>query len=189
MSSKKELTKAEERVRIARDVIAQLKAKKYVAVVGTYAAIWNDEKYEEKFEGLVNPQEAVRAAQRCDVCARGALVLATIDRYDRLELMSLADIEDQAEDGADGGAYINRYFSPSQLIQMEDVYEGNPWHGSDWHLMDDLVNKWWDMYPEAMDRMEAIMRNVIRNDGTFKAKDVSQKPRVPFSRRVAGLEE
>ncbi len=142
---KKKLTKAERRVAVARDALRQVEAKKLIAEAGTYI-----------YFGRAIPQDAVKnekAFQRfvrdekCHVCARGALFISTVRKED-----SFAPSE--------SNHYVRRsefdprlmeLFSEGQLKLIENFFEFDGCYD----------------YHEDKDRLVLILKNIIKNKGTF----------------------
>jgi len=166
------MTKAEMRVQIAKDVIKQIAAKKYKATQGSYVA--NGEFYRQfdSMHKLYDEEAQVKVPKtRCDVCAIGACFLATVDRFDKLKVGDLPGCWNPEYGRGGQVQYLNKWFSPDQLTLMEVAFEKGEvpptaYKGSDDRL-DDAV-AYGCQYKTANQRLVAIMRNVIRNKGTFK---------------------
>ncbi len=166
-------TLAEKRVLIAKDVLEQLKLKVIVAESGVYfksrqiedltdfSFRRNGEETQANYEkGL---REAVLSGEvnRCRACAKGSLLLSCVLYRNQVKLGDAMD----ALDGRMPTAGLNRIFTEAQLDLMEDVFEDN--------LCDDekaLYPKLAKMARIGSDRrrLTAIMRNVIKNKGTFQ---------------------
>ena len=154
--------KAETRVRIARDVIAQIKAGRFVAMVNRY--------FRCEVDGYADTDvKTATAGKQCHVCALGSLFASTIDRFNSLELpaikLRLGTGRDETE------AYLSKYFSPKQLDIIEAAYEGEKFgYAATWEEARSAIQNF-AHYTDNTHRMVAIMRNIIRNGGTFKPAD------------------
>lgn len=119
------------RVTLAKDVIAALNAKRFNAKTGNYLRIF------VKGEGYVgyprdsignrnaNAKEAF-ADKLCSVCAKGALLVAAIDRFDQVRLSELYGSYDYITlDGSTPAhTWLQQWFSRKQLALMEMAFEG-----------------------------------------------------------------
>lgn len=172
----KKMTAAEKRVQIAKDVIAQLDTKRLRAFEGVYVrgrggssnlkidpeVFLLDETLDTEVRDLLAPQ--------CDVCAKGGLFVAAVDRFDKLKLG-----DDLCPIGNHGGCsdpveYLTGFFEYNQLELIEYAFERGG--------AGDIVCGHEDMFKAAEKfgrkfrsddaRMRAIMKNVIKHNGTFK---------------------
>lgn len=190
-------SKKEQRIQIASDVIAQLKAKRFRAKQRVYAKL-DKSAYARRSQledeagwgGDVSAQEIVRAAKSCAVCARGGIVLAAIDRFNDLQVgPSTRSIEGVAECGGEEGdeEYINRWFTPGQLREMEAAFEGwKPQEDDDqWGYSGYGDGRpWRKAYPNATDRMDAVMRGLIAGDGKFDITRIPRPRKTPISQLI-----
>ncbi len=170
------MTKAEKRVAIAKDVIAQVKVGRFKAATGNYV---------QAKTGPVTlgagMQEAL-VGKECSVCALGAAFVAGVDRFNKLNLTvwntgignfnaACGEYERENIDtsGEDTRDYLSRYFGIRQMDAIESAFEG-------WSSEDDRFNfgrcatgssAFFRAHPVATDRLLAIMRNIIRNGGEF----------------------
>ena len=152
---------AAQRIQIAKDVITWVKAGK-VRVSASTGYVSRPLGNDTWFDGTAEPvdaREALCAVEgACTVCARGALLLAMVDRFDVLKIGALSDLGDEA--GYTDGGYLDRLFSRDKE-EIEAAFEGFASN-----------TKWVEAIPNASDRIIAIMRNIIRNKGRFKIDDV-----------------
>lgn len=167
----KRLTKAQIRVQIAKDVIRQLDANRIVADGGCYL---DADEFEEQIDGAADVPDGryLAAPKDCRACAIGSVFVCALDRFNELKLHKFVD------DGGGSDAmvrYLSPWFTRAQLRLMEigfQEYNSDPgavtdraadaayaWHekrlGSDGECDYDAI-------------MRALMKNVIRNNGTFK---------------------
>lgn len=176
----KAATPAEKRVLIAKDVIAQIKLKRYKATVGTWVlpkigfpdeAAAANHPFADKDASL---RELVLADKlgTCDCCALGAMFMSctlynnktTVAAFDD-ELWEFDDIIDSKTGHFSNG--LDRFFSKDQLMKIEAAFEGNI--GA---FVLESANRikagaWYDRYKNPETRLIAIMKNIIENDGKF----------------------
>lgn len=169
------MTAAERRVAIARDVIDQIDAEKYR--LGSCGYI-EDLKSNEDIDTLINDADTLKEVQVCDVinsmdscqvCARGAMTLSAIRKFNKVTLDKFNPIEmslssDELEPIED------RFFSRKQTALIEHAYEGFEEAESD--AITDLEASAAARYGYSLGddrdcRLKAIMRNIIRNNGQF----------------------
>jgi hypothetical protein len=153
------LTKAEKRVAIAKDVLAQLKLGTIKSTPGTYTSITRTDD-----DGQI---------QKCEACALGALfACATVrevveDGRDTMENESSWEMREK----------LAPYFSADQLGAIENAYErGAIVYAEEIFGLDnqttafvesDAVLNFNKGIRNKRERMERIMKNIIRNNGTF----------------------
>lgn len=165
MAAKKKATKAEMRVRIAKDVIAQLKAKRIKAVAGTYGTVRFTAKQEARLYDSAEPVDVKEtlSGKRCEACALGSMFIVAVDRHNDLRLPgeNLACVLDR-DDECD---YLSRFFSREQLDMVESAFEMDTLGDSN---PSDEVCLSFAHLNRAHDRMIAIMQNIVANGGKFR---------------------
>lgn len=140
-------TPAQRRVMIAKDAIGQIKAKKY-EVGHCYLRV-----YEDMGSFRFRPSDDAREvlsrddAPVCRVCAKGALFLSGIRIKNCYTMDETKHARIQPAADAPG-------FSASQWHRIEIAYEDSP--------------KWFKRYEDDTARLIAILKNIIKNNGTFK---------------------
>lgn len=146
-----QLTKAEQRVVIAKDLLVRLKAKKFIAQQGTYLRATLTLKEQSNDGAEVRD---VLKNNLCRGCQIGGMFLCAVDRHNKLRL---TDIGGFLGDDAPMRSYLRRWFSKKQLEEVEDAFEG---YGDyfDWEVAD------------ADERMTQIAKNIIRNGGRFNGR-------------------
>lgn len=177
------LSAEEKRVAIAKDVFGFIAARKIVATPGVYFAA-------ELPGGLAESSQAcklVAAVESCQVCALGAVFMAAVDNANEVTLSDLGFEDGQFEVEFDYFAmrdYLRRFFGSEQLLVIETAFEGRDVHMSldgdkasaamgmfQWNTCDKEICKAYDhdecSSTPAIYRMEAIMRNIIANNGEF----------------------
>lgn len=172
----KKATKAQKRVMIAKDVLTQLRSKRYVAESG----IWVSPKYKFGDDGQdINRDESVqtlfadKTIEKCSVCALGGLFMSCTNMNNNTKV---SDLEDEAEfdlgEIIDAGEKLsnglNEIFSKSQLALIEKYFEG----GDGYHSVYEgdrgynAINDFYQKYTSNQ-RLKKIMENIVANDGTF----------------------
>lgn len=164
------LSKAEKRVAIAKDVLAQIAAKKYVPTQGTYVDLLDKDVSEEDIGKEVCE---VVAGARCDVCAIGSLFMSAVKLGDNLKV----DFGEYGDVNFFKSEILTRFFSKDQLGMMEAAFECSTigeygerasreaayWGEA---LRDKLVDE--GVNDPERELLKMIMLNVVRNGGTFK---------------------
>ena len=165
----KKATKAQKRVMIAQDVLAQIKTKRYVAESGCWvqpnikAACEKNLKDEDSVQELF----AKKKIKSCNVCALGGLFMSCINLNNNTTVEDLKKefyIGDFVYDDTKISNGLNRIFTQKQLILIESYFEGSKGYfkGDDEKTLPFLAN-----YNDD-ERLEMIMQNIIDNNGTFK---------------------
>lgn len=170
---------AERRVLIATDVIAQIKAKKFEAKEGTWVTPV-DAKTEnvisnlaDEFGGDASLRELMLAGKlKCDCCALGAMFMSCTlynnrTTADDFEHEIDYSFDDRIESGDGFKNQLHRVFSRTQMELIEATYEGNCGAFRVGGAKADRVHDWQDKYPDAKNRLIAIMHNIIKNKGKF----------------------
>jgi hypothetical protein len=168
------MTKPQQRVAIAKDVIAQLKAKKYRARAGTYltnAKLDSVLKREDDSPDKQLQQVLFsKNAGTCDVCGIGALMVSGVRFADKL---TVGDLGPQPDWQWVIGYYLNTWFELSQIDLIESAFETSTTVGrrvcideSFKCALNDAV-AFGRRYQTDGTRMIAIMRNIVRNRGEF----------------------
>jgi hypothetical protein len=164
------------RVAIAKDVLHQLDIKRFRATSGTYFA---SDSLSNVINNSIDPahrQVTPEDISQCRVCVMSAVCVATLDRFNTL---SLLDAYPTLNEPGLIVNYTHKHagFSEKQMRLMETAFEGC--------CLSSLVSEKDEMKAAAFGkgtrrglrdtdtsaderRMRAIMRNVIKNNGTFK---------------------
>lgn len=159
-------TKQAQRVRIAWDVLAQIKRKTWTVEHGTYLdfsgvedygdLIEHEGDYVESFLGL---QELLKSpnGNKCEACALGSMVCSlTLNNgnFNAFETRSRWDQTDKLRD----------FFEMGQLELIENCFEGNSITG---YTSSHVYPEYHSLRDSAPARLTLIMKNIIRNNGTF----------------------
>lgn len=145
---------------IAKDVLAQLKAGKYNVITVNYLEMGMYDKDRINQKILQNA--------RCNVCAAGAAFASAIRLFDGFETANGAAVFDCE-------TVLIRYFSKIQIAMIESAFMrsiGSPLT----RLVvkdtshDDILkaSAFGAFYPSKYNRIVAIFKNIIANEGTFK---------------------
>lgn len=188
------MTKAEKRVAIAKDVLNQIKAKKYKAVPGTW---FHDSKGQDLDDFMFCASDCNRntvdakkdvvdkLVGTCSVCALGSLFVSAIDKFNHTKLsvdnysMDVDFFTNLEKDNP-----LLKWFTTRQLLLIESTFENQcgAWYPIDVLSPKELVHwdnavvpairKYNNKYPNSTDRLKAIMNNIVRNKGTFVLPEV-----------------
>lgn len=168
----KRLSASAKRVAIAKDVLAQLAARKYRATCGTYV---DGLDVSQNVADDVQLQEIVAGQQEsCDVCGIGSVFLSAVRLGDNLKVGdALYDRDYDANfDESVMADKVREYFEPAQLALIETAFERSRIGMSeDWHEDDDAMEralKFGSRYRSDTARLKAIMENIVENKGVFK---------------------
>jgi len=163
--------RATQRVRIAKDVLAQLNAGTILAKRGDYVT-WSD----ADFTKVLRKSEANEKIVLPDVvsaCAIGSVFTAALDRYDAMRIKDLAspgyaEIEDH-----DMLMYLQPWFEEDELRLMECIFEDN-YHR--YRMDHEIVEAFKEKsikqsrsttQSDAEKILRAMMRNIVKNNGEF----------------------
>lgn len=132
--------KAKMRVEVARDVIAALNSKRIIAD-STYMRVHkhHDADYYKQFpEVTLNKKKReklnnqYRTPKLCQACGVGALFIAAVDRFDKLQVKDLYTVNSfhgytvtPELDVPDMVPYLEKWFSTRQLALIEIAFEGD----------------------------------------------------------------
>lgn len=169
----KSATKAERAVMVAKDALSMLGRGKISASTGDWVTL------PMSVLEVIEQLEDTRDIQICDLtdsedfndckaCALGALMLSEIRHTNKLTINDTniylgVEYEDY-------GYRLDKIFSPTQQKLMEFAFEG----GRGYFKFNDIptnqipkLNRFYLKYPDKTDRLRAILKNVIKNNGKF----------------------
>lgn len=172
------MSKANQRVAIAKDVIMTIKAKKIKISQGSY--VTNDELSEEigNYEKPVELQKLLaKVDEPCEVCAKGAMFICDIMRRNDFKVSDNTNIEDERIISK----RLSQYFPQQQLDLIECAFEEGVQQDytktlsirnddGNW-IYSEIAKEameFGERYKRSEDRLIAIMKNIIKNNGTFK---------------------
>lgn len=163
MKTLKKMTAAQKRVAIAKDVIAGLNDESLIAETGVYLHLIPK-------TGLVGALSSPRKrfdvilcknVKACEVCGLGAIFVSAVKRFDEITVAGIGRVDQNYvfPPGKEGdkldvwaGEYLSKFFLVDQILLIESYFE----------------TKWQKTIVNSTDRMIAIMKNIIKNRGTFK---------------------
>lgn len=158
---------AKKRVMIAQDVLAALKARRLKARAGMYLVGDLAGKKGEL-------RDILPTVPPCSVCAKGAIMLCTVMRRDRVKVNDVFGYYDHFDERTENrrsafkGRKMSRLlggvFSPSQLAMIENEFEGRHYDESDPRAPGPLG---YGLPETSGRRLVAIMENIVKNGGTF----------------------
>lgn len=155
------MPKAEARVEIAKDVLEGLKRGKLKATKGKYLEFAINKPAYSMFEFRAE----LPSIGQCQVCALGGLFVALVGRVNDCKMQvdgsgersGSVDCEKLAKYFSEK---LAKYFSEEQLHLIENHFEGwMNYPGGRTYL---------ETWPDPTERMTAIMKNIVKNKGTFK---------------------
>jgi|SRR6185436_1801424 len=150
-------------VKVARDVLAQLRLKRYFAEPGTYVNL-NFDTYEDNVRQLSFKdffKENKEAT--CNVCALGAAFVSLINIKNKCSV-------DEIDDHSTIFDRLEEVFGQKNMALMESAFESVRMVREDYDDYDMLnaAADWGTKFYDDNQRLRAIMLNVVRNGGDFK---------------------
>jgi len=180
------MSPAKRRVTLAQDVLSQIAIQRLIPEHGLYVRRTDGR---DLFKASRPLREVVDT--KCEVCAKGALLVAAADRMNGVKLKSVVrrdDIDSDNDVDLDSVAsdeikqYLRGVFDEKQLDLIEGVFEDydlrqwldektvaavDPQYGSRQGIHY-RVSRSDSKNEDAKVRLTAIMRNIIANNGEFK---------------------
>lgn len=157
---------AGQRMIIAKDLIARLDAKKFVASGGYFQST---QVFKQEIENDSVQLKKVFTGKKCRGCQIGGLFAAALDRCNALKLSDL-EYSDRVRvglvDSGDLRTYLTRWFTRRTLEQVECAFEG--WENDTYDLD---FRPFGDRF-EREQRMRLICKNIIKNKGQFKPRQI-----------------
>ena len=174
----------QKRVLIAKDVIAQVKAKKYVPKRGTWQqVVMKGFDYRDDHDDKANERSLQLAligdeVGTCECCALGSMFLSCTLFNNKVTV-------EQANDTNTGGVIhnrlkhengLNRFFTNKQLVLIEIAFELGygafrdeiPYKFGVSATLENKAINFGFRYDNEDARLLAIMRNIVKNNGEFK---------------------
>jgi len=165
----KEMSKMEKRVSIAKDVIASLKSKKYIAEAGIYVNLVNGKNEDEDI--AITLSNMMKKDVKCEVCAIGSLFLSNLKK---------SKTRIGADDDDDMCASLSDVYTEEELRILEYCFEGDDISSSfNTDSYRNMRRDACDFYSENSGfgsdddaRLNAIMKNIIKHEGRFIHKSI-----------------
>lgn len=155
------------RLLILEDALKQLEGYTFKAADGYLAMTSLSSNLEP---GRYQLQELLKERRLlCYGCALGAMFLGYVAEHNNFTVDVLSDgyCDTKTLYRKHVVSHLSKYFNDAQLDMIEAAYEG--W--SDSAIEPRYVSAWAYQYPKQSDRLEAILKNCLRNDGTFNPRD------------------
>jgi len=173
------LPKEKQRILVAKDVLKQIQMRSLKVKQGTYFGIWAPKK---RFE-IEKPKEKLdqfllqikNENAKCEVCGIGSCFISLV------RLGNNAKTSTFFGEGAINGFYeandgdmrplLRKVFPSSQITLIESAFEmttilyDNAKHSYEHRIK---ARDFGQKYKSDENRLKAIMRNIIKNKGTFK---------------------
>ena len=157
-----ELTPNERKVEIAEDVLQSIKNQEFTNIdTGHYVdniyILYSNYQSQE----IISKEQCKQIKKECSMCARGALLIGRIDRFNTLKWNDVYDSQVSTTNGLKGS------FTQKELELIECACE----QYAGFHKQDAEValraEKFGDKFNDPVDRMIAICENIIENNGEF----------------------
>ena len=156
-----ELTPKQKRIQIALDVLKHLRSGYLQASKGVFAHVGDSCQFGDRWDPDRNTQEFLQDQQQCQVCGIGALLVTRTLEYNEVQINHNPK-RNEVHQGLQG------IFSESQLALIENAFEKDVEVNA--YAPQDICTAAAKMYrgsTNSKTRLAAIMRNIIRNGGTF----------------------
>lgn len=172
------MIKAEKQIEILKDVLKHIKAGRIIGDTDNVLAIPANCTFNPDLKKYL--KNVSKEKKICKVCQRGALLFASVwkdnnlviqedEYYQNIFNNSFNIINNiTGKIGFNRIKYLNNLFSVKQQMLMERAFEGN-YHGN--KLNEEQLSKcdtFYSLYPNSTERIVAIVKNAIKNNGTFK---------------------
>src|ERR1700690_660190 len=168
------MNRAEQRVQIAKDVIAALKVKQLTPKHQSYFDVSENTFLRMEANGSDSLKDTLKTIPTCHVCAKGAIFTCTVARKNKVTNRQLLNQDWRRSDSLSKS--LQGTFSARQLRLIETEFEDDD---IDYGIGDTRpispVMELHELFDNAEDRMIAIMKNIIANKGTFKPKAPKDK--------------
>lgn len=180
---KKKLTKQQRRIAVLRDALKQIELKNTLAVTGrvidpfdllTNEEFNNEENEDKQAQDLIKVKFKGKGA-KCRCCARGALLLSTINKENTFKICELKEADNGAfDEESPVDSRLLQLFSKRQILMMENAFETEVLF-NDRGINEALLStkdtnkslKFGKKHKNSSDRLKAILKNCIKNKGIF----------------------
>lgn len=159
---KKKLTKSEKRVLVAKDALKQIRAEKYMP---TMEILFDSPPLTSLDRRILisSPESQLQPLLKdqppCEVCARGALLLSTVRKFNDYTTHELVFHKDEN---------IRDLFGSDRIDQIEAAFECWRWTSGVPHTNSAKACRFGEGYSDPTERLVAILKNIIKNNGKFK---------------------
>lgn len=160
--------KARRRVLLAKDALLRLKEKNIIASNNSY--IINLPRYSSPGYMYKSFKQTVNTSNECMVCAKGALLVSAVGRFNGYENYEL-----NFNNTKNTHRELQKYFTLEQLDMIETAFEGRSLmrklsEKHDQEICQEIYKKcveFHDSYSDNDDRLNAIFENIVKNKGEF----------------------
>jgi hypothetical protein len=187
---KKRKTKVERRLEVVKDAIKQLALNKLKAETGYIINLpYENDLLDMDENTQVQPllQKLLKESKKpiCKVCARGILLICTINKENNFTGREFQNIRGYRFDSSTtGDKRLLKLFSATQLMLIEEAFEvsvqreqqyvycdyDDPYQLNDGLSVDDAkkAHRFHSRYKSDRNRLMAILKNIVTNRGLFK---------------------
>lgn len=165
------LTRPEQRVIIAQDVLAQLALKKFRPMRGNYCEIKPgkntkgvntteraDIDNRSFFPSSLSAQALIQSAEACYVCAKGAMVCAYVEHFNKRTVGGMSSMSSDET--------MVRIFGANMWSEIEAQFEGS--HSYRKFAVSDMMTVRQRNAPIKKKSLKSLMENIIKNKGFLK---------------------
>lgn len=158
------LSKAEQRIAIAKDVLHRIELKQLVPIAGNFCDIGRlATSNMDVSQILKNPTIS------CEVCAKGGLFMSYIGVVNSYKVGDVRPTTGASNDSAEMNL-LSKIFSKEQLSLIETAFEGKflRWNAPLSEIQQEACYRFYREYSTSFTkRLNAICENIIKNDGIF----------------------
>lgn len=158
------LSKAEQRVEVAKDARRQVKSGVYTPQTSCFVDLrfYNSPKQGAAFHKALTRSNILE----CEVCALGALMVSSIRKKNNVQY------DPFNAPNPDSGIFstnLKALFSKSQRILIENAFElGGGYYAHSGERVSSIAVQFGKKFPDSTSRLIGILDNIIANNGTFK---------------------
>lgn len=164
----KKASKPEKKILIAKDVLANIKSKKYNSEKGNYITHMNGD-----YNGYDDVQKNLDKLESCNCCALGACLISSTKYQNKL---TFNDLYCARSNNNNVWGQLKTIFTPKEMAIMEYCFEGNEGskvaEDSFYYYLDEKTTQKCDsffyQYNSSNERLTAICNNIIKNKGFIK---------------------
>lgn len=161
------LPKHEQRIAIAKDVLKTLKSKKITAKAGDYFDFNGYYKLGKEDKGKDLQALLDKKNVTCTVCALGATFHSLVRLGDRFKLPQNTEALTYITD-KEMRPLLRNHFSSKQIAMIESAFENGQCSDGKYTGNVEQSIDFGGRYEDPEDRLSAIMKNIIKNEGEFK---------------------
>ena len=164
-------SRAQRRVMVAEDVLAQVKLGEIKVTSGTYLSV------NQEFAGGLCQDDAlydvINETRKCKACAIGSVFYSKITNYGYCSKDHKMSAMNRGSDGIEMFEtnmvdIMADAFTEKELRTLEYAFEGYNYGGIEFSEDDgDILRKYHHKHASDKARLKAIMKNIIKNKGDF----------------------